>query len=98
MNLTISYSQFAHLSIINIICIKSQSKISNNQCNYTAIIFANMEQYCPIYVLSLYQDRPVYTVTVPLQCRRVCIYVKTEFPYYSVAIYDDFCCARYKNR
>ena len=29
---------------------------------------------------------PVYTVNVPLQCRRVRIYVKTEFPYYSIFI------------
>ena len=27
---------------------------------------------------------PVYTVNVPLQCRRVCIYVKTDFLYYFV--------------
>ena len=27
---------------------------------------------------------PVYTVNVPIHCRQVCIYVKTEFLYYSV--------------
>ena len=27
---------------------------------------------------------PVYIIIVPLQCRQVCLYVKTEFPYYSL--------------
>ena len=29
---------------------------------------------------------PVYTVNVPLQCRRVHLYVNIEFPYYSVFV------------
>ena len=29
---------------------------------------------------------PVYTVKVSLQCRRVCLYIKIEFPYYSVIV------------
>ena len=37
----------------------------------TAIIFANKEQYRPVYVPSYYKDNPVYTVKEYLQCRWV---------------------------
>ena len=30
------------------------------------------------------QAAPVCTIIVPLQCRLLCPYIKTEFPYYSV--------------
>ena len=30
---------------------------------------------------------PIYTVIVPLQNRQVCIYVKAEYPYYSVHVF-----------
>ena len=54
-------------------------------CSYiTAIIFANTEQYWPIYVPFQYKNNPIYTVKENLQCRRVRLYVKTEFMYYSV--------------
>ena len=42
----------------------------------------------PVYTVKEHVsvDGPVYTVNVPLQCRQVRIYVKTEIPYYSVFI------------
>ena len=47
-------------------------------CAYT------YQQTLQFYVSVKYKDNPVYTVKKNLQCGLVCLYVKTEYPYYFV--------------